>query len=72
MRVDYLEVNAGSPTLSSMPGDPVMGPYGGSGSYDYHKASASNLPYVYSIVIGNPTIQSGTNLNIDVIGKKHD
>lgn len=68
----YYAVNPGSPTLSSMAGDPDMGPYGGSGSYDLRKASASTLPYVYSLSIGNPTIQSGTNLNINVIGKKHD
>ena len=68
----YYAVNPGSPTLSSMAGDPDMGPYGGSGSYDFRKASASTLPYVYSLSIGNPTIQSGTNLNINVIGKKHD
>lgn len=68
----YYGVNPGSPTLSSMAGDPDMGPYGGSGSYNFSKASASTLPYVYSLSIGNPTIQSGTNLNIDVIGKKHD
>ena len=70
--VNWFVVNPGSPTLSGMAGDPVMGPYGGSGAYDFRRASASSLPYVYSLTIGNPTIQAGSNLNIDVIGKKHD
>lgn len=69
--VGWFEVSAGSPVLSSMPGDPDMGPYYGD-SYDFRNASASTLPFIYSISISNPNIQAGTNLNISVTGKKHN
>ena len=58
--------------LANHAGAPAeIGVYGG-GIFNYANANASQLPFVYSLNIPTPNIQSGQNLQIDVIGKKHN
>lgn len=70
---DWFGFTPTSPALvANHPGAPTeIGVYGG-GTYNYANANASQLPFVYSLNIPTPNIQSGQNLQINVIGKKHD
>src|SRR5205823_9912434 len=70
-----IHLQSGSPALKANHNPSTtlydMGPFGGPGFFNFDNASASDMPLIQTFSIGNPTIQSGTPLQINVTAKSH-